>query len=92
MTINKINHLQKVQIEQAKHYSNLIEAKKMQSASAQFRKDILEKQKVQNYQSEYDRIRAHLENSALPYQTRASVKGRAEQLRQLGARATSGIV
>ena len=88
MTIDKIKHLQMVQIEAAKHYSNLIEARKMQSANAQFRKDILDRQRVMNYQSEYDRLRAHLENSALPYQTRPGVKARAAKLQQLGAKAT----
>ena len=91
MTIDKIKHLQKVQIESAKHYSNLIEARKMQSANAQFRKDILDRQRVMNYQSEYDRLRAHLEDSALPYRTRADVKGRADKLKQLGARAVTAI-
>ena len=91
MTNNKLKHLQKVQVESAKYDSGLIEARKMQSASAQFRKDILEKQRVMNYQSEYDRLRAHLENSALPYHTRAEVNTRAEKLKQLGAKATSGI-
>ena len=71
MTNNKLQHLQKIQIESAKHYSNLTEARNMPSARAQFRKDILDKQRVMNYQSGYDRLRAHLENSALPYQTRA---------------------
>ena len=91
MTNNKLKHLQKIQVESAKYYSGLIEARKMQSANAQFRKDILDRQRVMNYQSEYDRLRAHLENSALPYQTRAEVKGRADKLKQLGAKATSGI-
>ena len=91
MTNNKLKHLQKVLVESAKYYSGLSEARKMQSANAQFRKDILDRQRVMNYQSEYDRLRAHLENSALPYQTRAEVKGRADQLKQLGAKATSGI-
>ena len=63
----------------------------MQSANAQFRKDILDRQRVMNYQSEHDRLRAHLENSALPYQTRTGVNARAEQSKQLGARATTGI-
>ena len=78
MTIDKIKHLQKIQIETAKHYSGLIEARKMQSANAQFRKDILDRQRVHTYQSEYGRLRAHLENSALPYETRERVKTRTE--------------
>ena len=67
---------------------NLREAKKMVVA---FRKEMLDKKKVKNYQTEYDRIRAHLEDSATPHLIRSHVQSRADQLRALGARAVSGI-
>ena len=52
---------------------------------------MLDKKKVKNYQTEYDRIRAHLEDSATPHLIRSHVQSRADQLRALGARAVSGI-
>lgn len=91
MTMSKLKHLQKVQHDAAKHYVDLIETRRARASSAQFRHDVLEKQKVYNYTSEYDRLRAHLANSAVPYATRAQVQGRAEKLKQLGARAVDAI-
>jgi len=82
---------QKLQVAQAKHYSDLIDARQSRASSAAFRHEILEKQKVHNYQSEYDRLRAHLENSALPYETREHVKARTEKLKGMGVKAVTGI-
>ena len=61
----------------------------MHAASAALSKEILEKQRAHNYESEYDRLRAHFENCAL-YQTRAGVKARASKLEEIGAKATQG--
>ena len=91
MTLSSIKHLQKRQVASAKYYSDLIEARQSRAANAQFRKDILEKQKVYNYQSEYDRQRAHLASSATPHTTREQIQGRRTKLEQMGAKATSGV-
>lgn len=62
-------------------------------ASVALRKEFLEKQKMKNYSSEYDRLRAHLEtNSTMPYQTRSGLKNRVDHLKALGARAVESIV
>jgi hypothetical protein len=41
---------------------------------------------MRNYQSEYDRIRNELENSALPYQTQDSIKKRKNELETMGVK------
>ena len=51
----------------------------------------LHAQKVKNYQSEYDRIRSHMNNSVLPYQTTPQVKNRKKALEKLGAQAFNTI-
>lgn len=80
MQFNRVKQLN----EQAKEWNN-------RSRSAKLRKEFLDKQKVRAYQSEYDRIRAHLENSATPYVTPSGLQSRAERLKELGAKAVSGI-
>ncbi len=56
------------------------------SKSTALRKHILEKQKIRNYQSEYDRMRNHGENSTTPTLTMDVLKSRTEHLKTLGAR------
>ena len=59
--------------------------------SIAFRKEVLEKQKRRNYQSEYERLRHHVENSATPSLTRDRLKSRTDHLKSLGARAVDSI-
>ena len=89
--MSQIKKHQKMQVAQIKHLSDSIEARQSRASSAAFRHHILEKQKIHNYTTEYDRLRAHLENSALPYETRERVKARTAKLQQMGAKATTGI-
>jgi hypothetical protein len=51
----------------------------------------LEKQKMRNYSNEYNRIRAHLEDSASPFTNKDGLKRRTEHLKTLGARAVDGM-
>ena len=89
MTIpkQKLNHFRKLQLEQIKHLSDHIDAYRTRAASVALRKEILEKQNVRNYQSEYDRIRNHVENSATPALTRNHLTTRPAHLKTLGAKA-----
>jgi hypothetical protein len=41
---------------------------------------------MRNYQSEYDRIRNELSNSALPFKTQENIKKRKVELEKLGAK------
>lgn len=92
MTFSKINHLKKTQLETAQHYKKLIEGRQALAASADIRRQIIQKQNVRNYRSEYDRLRAHLEDSATPYQTKERIKDRTKMLEAMGARAVNSIV
>lgn len=92
MTTNKLNYLQKRQLNDIQYLKSKLDARKTLVESAYMRHMILEKQKIANYTNEYQRIRAHLENSALPFQTKEQIKNRTEQLKKMGARITEGIV
>ncbi len=94
MTVSKqkLNYYRKLQLEQIKHLSDHIDAYRTRAASVALRKEVLEKQNVRNYQSEYDRIRAHLEDSASPYKANVGLQTRAARLKALGAKAVGSIV
>ena len=87
----KLNHFRKLQLEQIKHLSDHIDAYRTKTASVALRKEVLEKQNMRNYQSEYDRIRARLEDSAVPYKTREGLRIRTAHLKALGAKAVGSI-
>ena len=92
MTQQKINYLQKRQLNDIKYLKSKLDARKTMVESAYIRKMILEKQKINNYQNEYNRIRAHLQESAIPFTTKEQIKNRTEQLKKMGARVVEGIV
>ncbi len=87
----KLNYYRKLQLEQIKHLSDHIDAYRTKAASVALRKEVLEKQNVRNYQSEYDRIRAHLEDSAVPYKSKEGLSIRSAHLKALGAKAVGSI-
>ena len=87
----KLNYYRKLQLEQIKHLSDHINAYRTRAESVALRKEVLEKQNVRNYQSEYDRIRAHLEDSAVPYKTKEGLRVRSDHLKALGAKAVGSI-
>ena len=89
---SRLKHYQKVQTAQLKHLSEQADIYAGRTKSVQVRRGILEKQKTRNYQSEYDRIRSHLEDSATPFRTKEGLKTRTEHLKALGAKAVSGIM
>ena len=46
---------------------------------------------VKNYQSEYDRIRSHMANSAVPYETRDRLNNMKTVLERLRAQSFDGM-
>lgn len=93
MTIkSQLSHYQQKQLHQVKYLNDMADAYLNRSKSVALRKGILEKQKIRNYQSEYDRLRFHLENSATPFKTKNSITERTEHLKSLGAKAVDSIV
>jgi len=88
---SQLNHYQQKQLSQVKYLNEMAEAYRNRTKSVALRKEILEKQKRRNYQSECDRLRGHVENSATPALTRDHLKTRTERLKSLGARAVDTI-
>ncbi len=82
---NKINDFKQVK--------DILDAHKTRTESVYLRRKWIEAQKRQSYQSEYERIRAHLDtHSVLPHAVdRAHLRNRQKQLIDLGAKATGGI-
>jgi len=88
---SQLSHYQQKQLSQVKYLNEMAEACKNRTSSIALRKELLEKQKRRNYQSEYERLRGRVENSATPALTRDHLKTRTERLKSLGARAVDSI-
>ena len=74
-----------LQLSQLKHLNAQIEARLTRTKSVALVNEWRQKQIMRNYQSEYDRIRNELLNSALPLQTQEGVKKRKTELENMGA-------
>jgi hypothetical protein len=61
------------------------EARLARTTSIALTNEWRQKQNMRNYQSEYDRIRNELSNSALPFKTQENIKKRKVELEKLGA-------
>ena len=88
---SQLNHYQRMQLSQVKYLNDAADAFQNRTKSISLRREILEKQKKRNYQSEYDRIRNHVENSATPSLTRNHLTTRVAHLKTLGAKALDTI-
>ena len=79
------------QISQLKAVNNQIEARLTRTKSVALTNEWKQKQAMRNYQSEYDRIRNELLNSALPFQTQEGVIKRKAELEKMGVKICSMI-
>ena len=79
-------------LEYYKRLQNEIKARKTKSSSIMLRKQWLEKQKINNYQNEYDRIRGILSNSVTGELTNEKLHERHRNLEKLGAKMIDNIV
>ena len=76
------------------HYKQLralLEAHETKSGLIGLRNKWLKKQKQNNYQNEYERIRGELSNSVLKGESRTHLEKREEALKKLGAKAVFQI-
>ena len=80
-----------MQLRQVKYLNDMADAFQNRTKSTALRREILEKQQKRNYQSEYDRIRNHVENSATPTLTKNALTARTAHLKTLGAKALDTI-
>jgi len=75
-------------------YSNLLrtlEFRETKEKSIHFRRNLLEKQKVNNYVREVERIRGDLSQTVLNSQTRHRMEERKAELQALSAKAIAGM-
>lgn len=80
------------QLSYFKHMRKQLEARETMAALYITRRKWLQRQKVRNYQIEHDRVRNILANTNVKDPVKSHLKNREDELKQLGARAISGIV
>jgi hypothetical protein len=83
---SQLNHYQKMQLSQVKYLNDMADAFQIRTKSVALRREVLEKQNKRNYQSEYDRIRSHVEDSATPSPTKNHLLTRQAHLKNGGKR------
>ena len=76
----------KLQLNQLKALNNQIEARLTRIKSVALVNEWRQKQHMRTYQSEYDRIRNELSNSAIPFQTEEGLKKRTIELQTMGVK------
>jgi hypothetical protein len=76
----------KLQLHQLMAVKKQTEARLARTTSIALTNEWRQRQNMRNYQSEYDRIRNELSNSALPFKTQEHVKNRKVELEKLGAK------
>ena len=92
MTIkSQLSHYQAMQLRRVKYLNDMSDAFQNRTKSTSLRREISEKQRTRTYQSEYDRIRNHVENSATPTLTKDRLNSRVAHLKTLGAKALDTI-
>ena len=80
-----------MQLTQVKYLNDMAEAFQNRTKSTHLRREILQKQEQRNYRSEYDRIRAHVEDSATGVFNKDHLRTKMAQLKKLGAKAVDSI-
>ncbi len=88
---SQLSFYQQKQLHQVKYLNDMADAFLNRSKSVALRRKVLDSQKVRNYQSEYERIRNHVSNSATPFRNQASLSSRTEHLKKLGAKSLDTI-
>ena len=63
---SQLSHYQQMQLKQIKYLNDVADAFQNRTKSIALRKGTLEKQKMKNYNTEYERIQNHVANSATP--------------------------
>ena len=86
-----LNTYSNMQLSQIEAMNKQVEAQMKKKKSIELRNKWMQAKTVKNYQTEYDRIRGHLDNSTTPELTRDVVVNRNRTLEALGARAFNTI-
>ena len=80
-----------MQLSQLERMNKEIETRHNRTANLNIRSGWLQAKRINNHQSEYDRIRNHMENSAVPWLLKDKLKNRKGALEKLGAQAFDGM-
>ena len=80
-----------MQLSQLERLNKEIETRHNRTANLEMRSGWLRAKTNKKYQSEYDRIRNHMESSAMPWVLRDKLNNRKGALEKLGAQAFSGM-
>ena len=88
---SQLNHYQRMQLNQVKYLNDMADVFQNRTKSTHLRREILQKQEQRNYRSEYDRIRAHVEDSATGVFNKDHLRTKMAQLKKLGAKAVDSI-
>ena len=88
---SQLNHYQRMQLNQVKYLNDMADVFQNRTKSTHLRREILQKQEQRNYRSEYDRIRAHVEDSATGVFNKDHLRAKMAHLKKLGAKAVDSI-
>ena len=88
---SQLDHYQRMQLSQVKYLNDRAEIFQNRTKSTHLRGEILQKQNQRNYRSEYERIRAHVEDSATPALNKDHLRDKMAHLKKLGAKAVDSI-
>ena len=80
-----------MQLSQIERMNKEIETRHNRTANLNIRNGWLRAKTIKNYQSEYDRIRNHMADSAMPFVLRETLNRRKGALERLGAQAFDGM-
>ncbi len=83
---SRLSDYQQMQLNQIKYLTEIADAFQDRTKSTALRREISEKQRKRTYQSEYDSIRNHVENSATPSLNKNALQARTAHLKTLGAK------
>ena len=79
---SQLNHYQRMQLSQVKYLNDRADVFQNRTKSTHLRREILQKQNQRNYRSEYERIRAHVEDSATPAITKDHLRDKMAHLKK----------
>ena len=80
-----------MQLRQLERMNKEMEVRGTRKANLEIRNKWVQSKNIKNYQSEYDRIRSHMANSAVPFESVERLQSRKSVLERLGAKAFDGM-
>ena len=80
-----------MQLHQLERMNREMEVRSTRKVNLEIRNTWQQAKNIKNYQSEYDRIRSHMANSSVPFETVERLNNRKTVLEKLGAQAFDGM-